>query len=654
MTRAPLAEPAGGNTGSPYEAPPLECDIVMKGGITSGVVYPGAVISLASRYRFRSIGGTSAGAIAAALVAAAEHARQDGDVTGFNEIAELPAKLGSGGNDPFMLQLFQADKETRQLFSAAIGFMRYGKVHALWGVVVAFWRSSLLAVAVALAAVLLCTVADADWAFGVAGIAASIAILGIGVIAETLRGVRRIEANDFGFCRLGPGVGTDEKPAFTAWLHARIQSAAGLAKDGAPLTFADLWGAQPASGPASQDKVRLELLRAASHDPDLRRVDLQMMTTDLTQGRPLRLPVVYDRHKARLEDGAGWLLFDRVELTRFFPETIVAHLISCAEPFDDDTLKEVRRLEPELPAPDDGANVQRLFRLPIGPDLPVLVATRMSLSFPLLISVVPLWRLTFAGGQLKEIVRVVFSDGGITSNFPIHLFDAPLPRRPTFGLHLTSFAPAEIIQRNNARACVDPPPGPSENRPEATREIADLKGFAVALKDAAQNWRDNAQARLPGFRDRIAHIKLDDGEGGLNLAMKQEDITRLNDRGTVAGNDLRELFSGPAEAPTSTKHWNDHRFTRYRQTMAVLERVLRSYRDGYATDPTDCVSKTYAERIVEGEMEGAYPFSSKERREAAEETSKAYVDLVDGWGEDQLDDANVPRPPAVMRTIPPV
>ncbi|MFS2045864.1 patatin-like phospholipase family protein, partial [Stenotrophomonas geniculata] len=43
----------------------------MKGGITSGIVYPNAVLALAREYRFKSIGGTSAGAIAAAVAAAA-------------------------------------------------------------------------------------------------------------------------------------------------------------------------------------------------------------------------------------------------------------------------------------------------------------------------------------------------------------------------------------------------------------------------------------------------------------------------------------------------------------------------------------------------------------------------------------------------------
>jgi hypothetical protein len=43
---------------SAYDAPDLECDIVMKGGITSGVVYPLAVCELARRYRLVSVGGS--------------------------------------------------------------------------------------------------------------------------------------------------------------------------------------------------------------------------------------------------------------------------------------------------------------------------------------------------------------------------------------------------------------------------------------------------------------------------------------------------------------------------------------------------------------------------------------------------------------------
>jgi predicted acylesterase/phospholipase RssA len=63
-----------------------ECDLVMKGGITSGIVYPRAVLALKEQgYYFRCIGGTSAGAIAAAATAAAEFGREAG---GFEGLAQ--------------------------------------------------------------------------------------------------------------------------------------------------------------------------------------------------------------------------------------------------------------------------------------------------------------------------------------------------------------------------------------------------------------------------------------------------------------------------------------------------------------------------------------------------------------------------------------
>ena len=65
------------------------CDIVMKGGITSGVVYPKALSELAKEFRFKNIGGTSAGAIAAAAAAAAECGRRSGH-DGFKTLEQLP------------------------------------------------------------------------------------------------------------------------------------------------------------------------------------------------------------------------------------------------------------------------------------------------------------------------------------------------------------------------------------------------------------------------------------------------------------------------------------------------------------------------------------------------------------------------------------
>ena len=42
-----------------YSRPTRSCDVVMKGGITSGVVYPHAICELARTYRFVDVGGTS-------------------------------------------------------------------------------------------------------------------------------------------------------------------------------------------------------------------------------------------------------------------------------------------------------------------------------------------------------------------------------------------------------------------------------------------------------------------------------------------------------------------------------------------------------------------------------------------------------------------
>jgi hypothetical protein len=51
----------------PFMEPERNCDVVMKGGITSGIVYPEAIHELSRRYRFRSVGGTSAGALKASI-----------------------------------------------------------------------------------------------------------------------------------------------------------------------------------------------------------------------------------------------------------------------------------------------------------------------------------------------------------------------------------------------------------------------------------------------------------------------------------------------------------------------------------------------------------------------------------------------------------
>src|SRR5437763_16852596 len=87
------------NLQPPPDPPKTRCDLVMKGGITSGIVYPPAIFELKKNYFFRNIGGTSAGAVAAVGAAAAEFDRDGG---GFDRLLALanelstPSKLGQG------------------------------------------------------------------------------------------------------------------------------------------------------------------------------------------------------------------------------------------------------------------------------------------------------------------------------------------------------------------------------------------------------------------------------------------------------------------------------------------------------------------------------------------------------------------------------
>lgn len=102
------------------DAPPSRhCDVIMKGGITSGVVYPLAGVELAARYTLKSIGGASAGAIAAGLFAAAEHRRSiGGSAKGFEDLRGYPDRFGAmvGGNVSFLQALFRPAPATRGLF----------------------------------------------------------------------------------------------------------------------------------------------------------------------------------------------------------------------------------------------------------------------------------------------------------------------------------------------------------------------------------------------------------------------------------------------------------------------------------------------------------------------------------------------------------
>jgi hypothetical protein len=199
----------------------------------------------------------------------------------------------------------------------------------------------------------------------------------------------------------------------------------------------------------------------------------------------------------------------------------------------------------------------------------------MSLSFPILISAVPLYTFDTSSRKIK---RCLFSDGGISSNFPIHFFDAPVPARPTFGITLSSST--DNLPASMVTLCDCNRPSEDEDWNHFDDHWWRLGGFLGAIVTTMKDWRDQTQARVPGYRDRIATIHLHRDEGGLNLKMPSPVVTALSDRGAIAGTRLRQRFN-PAAGDGSVLNWENQRWIRYRSFMAVLEAMLARFKRGY-------------------------------------------------------------------------
>jgi predicted acylesterase/phospholipase RssA len=213
--------------------------------------------------------------------------------------------------------------------------------------------------------------------------------------------------------------------------------------------------------------------------------------------------------------------------------------------------------------------------MPSADDLPIVVAARMSLSFPVLLQAVPLYRLRAlpSGGEGVELLRVWFSDGGLTSNFPIHFFDAILPTRPTFGVTMQDDLPAgapfdrRVVLPTNNNSGITPawlPVDGADGRPELAR-------FATAVLRTIRGWRDEALKRTPGYRDRIVLIRHTKAEGGLNLDMERRSIATMSRSGSAAAQRIIERF---LDDDRQRNGWLNHRWVRMRSTAAVLQDTL--------------------------------------------------------------------------------
>lgn len=646
---APLPEPL-------LEEPPPGrfCDLVLTGGVASGVVYPWAILELARKFRFRNLGGTSVGAMAAALAAAAEYGRRRGHKNAFEVLRQTPIELAEevAPGRTRMLSLFQPSAAGRRLFELFVEALNVSYRNdaersasgqgtrpdddltrdakalpvatRLWRIalkVLDLYRIRTLTVAMLVMGSLGLVCLLVGWLlFGCAGLGvcganvhavagrllllasvlSAFAVvllliaacrLAFGLVGDFLFGVVR---NDLGLCR-GKSVPDDQgqsTPALVEWLNEGIQRAAGLPEHGPPLTFEELWRA-PLSPGGPVPRV------AADGTVEFKSLNLEMFTTNVTHGRPYRLPML---------DQESRLFFDKDEWAEFFPAHVMNALMRDSLPYHPRTISD----------PADPINGAGKYELP-GAKLPIVVAARLSLSFPLLFSAVPLWAVDMemrrdATVNSRQLKKCRFSDGGLSSNFPVHFFDAALPRWPTFGVWLQRRSKywldqavwlppgpndgrGDIWQRFERDGEADAPPNATTGsrgwlwsafarwcgrRPDASAAGGDswpqLTGFLVSAGIAAKDWGDLTAMRLPHVRRRVARMGLLHAEGALNIAMSSRRIMHMAvTYGVDAGRQFCARYAPPDVGQQPTVVWREHLATR----VSLLVGGLTEWLDGF-------------------------------------------------------------------------
>lgn len=654
------------------------CDLVMKGGITSGVVYPKLIHELSQRYQFKSIGGTSAGAIAAGTCAAAEYGRQHGQVSSFDHLNELPEELGKPvepSKRSRLLSLFQPHPDLRLHFDVLLQALNKEPVPAIIGMLQRMLAGNIvlvlallligaallgplvqslsagvnawMSVSTALGALVLVGIAlwlsavappaqkerlllawlgvylllvlglklgsgfPWQWALiwvGLSLLAGALltwilvlALVSLRFAFSLLKGLHR---NRYGLCSgqtmPAPPDSGKPLPGLTDWLTAYFDDLAGLTERDHALTFGDLWG------------------------PDFkksRNINLEVMTSAVSQHMIYSIP---------FRDGSPSLYYDPDELKGYFPKRVMDWLDKTAQrggvQVDDAGLSPEADTSEARIEVGEGTSARVLRRFPRGADLPVVVAVRMSLSFPLLLSAIPLYAVDFSrkGNRLEidrvraakkagqaasatlQAARIWFSDGGIGSNMPLHMFDALLPGHPTFAVNLKAEHPDIKIKNpetddNRDGRIYLPENGGGHLRhwvgPKDEKPLSGLAGFLVSIISTMQSWRDEIQFPYPGFKDRIVQISLREKEGGLNLDMPKEAITALGSAGSMAAHRLINRFhpGGVQKGAGWTKH-QEARLATFLGTMQPGSAALyKTTSLGHWTKLTDGIKYTKTE-----------------------------------------------------------
>ena len=746
-------------------------DATMKGGTTSAVIYPLALAELARHFRFRNVGGASAGAIAASLAVAAEHGRTrmayadsvPADTRSDRDIAQGRLRQGFAGmadiiawvtqldrpDDPdeFRLsQLFKPVAGSERLFWVVAAAMRgrlvrgalllllgqprrtliptllvflasplglavttaWNNPGALWWwygwAFAVLWlgfgwliplvvligtkpkpaaaaapgfeepvqpvaaaptasaphgrRTMEVFAAACLVAWVVVTLVAFGWRLaptlvylfvGLIFLLGEIALVVVLFIAGLL--VIGADAKTFGYGMIagsGSTAGTGYRrylatlvagarimpqPTVAAnvvdWLTQAQADLSGIGTDGV-LRFGHLW-----LGPDFVPGAGGEKAREASENPRARVINLELMSTELIRRAPYRFPLP-------ASDAGERLYFVASDLEGVVPPRVIAAMT------DGSTTISAKR--------SGGGEPVTLHPLPEPWDLPVVFATRCSLSLPLLFRAIRLYvlrdgslpvrtefgaRLTSPGGvpliypgpesDHEPIAEELWlTDGGVTSNFPIHMFDSPLPLWPTVGIdlgdHPSGSAHQDVLLPGEVTGAID------FGKPLG----AGMASFLGAILGTSLGWRDSAQLLMPAFRSRIAVVRQRPSEGGNNLFMARADIASLAIRGAVAGARLRRRFAADGQ-------WRRHQWLRVRvtaQSLAGLSGRLRSSLGdteylrlmASPTSPTELAKPGVIPELIEALANQADPHPATSEPDGADPALDWYEPSADFFG----------------------
>ena len=161
---------------------------------------------------------------------------------------------------------------------------------------------------------------------------------------------------------------------------------------------------------------------------------------------------------------------------------------------------------------------------------------------------------------------------------------------------------------------------------------------------------DNLQTSAPGYRDRVAHIALTSEEGGLNLNMPPEIQKTLADYGTEAAQRIIDHFiKGVDNGRPVRTTWDNHRWIRYRSTMALLGEFLSDFSHSIAKPQSG--DRSYIELIRRKEQEEprSYRLNAHQR-----EVAEPVTNRVAALGSDMDDSmrAGQPKPEPALRIRP--